>query len=181
MPPSKSTDSDPLTSSNGAQIIISPSKDCTKHLDSKNDQSDRLLPNCTTTNEDSSSDASDDDDGNEYMTKHLRQLPLSGHACVLASSVMMAICATLVKVLDRVDPFLVASVRSGVMACLAGPLALIGYVRGRRRQGEKKKKGIETWQRWLLALRMGVMNIALSIMFYSFRHMPLGKDCKIRL
>ena len=33
---------------------------------------------------------------------------------------------------------------------------------------------MEPWQRWLLLLRMAVMNIALSIMFYSFRHMPLG-------
>ena len=77
----------------------------------------------------------------------------------------------------------VASVRNGVMATLSGPLALAGLInsRKRRRRKDEDVKSMAPWQRWLLLLRVAVMNVALSIMFYSFRHMPLGETVKYRL
>ena len=77
----------------------------------------------------------------------------------------------------------VASVRNGVMATLSGPLALAGLInsRKRRRRKDEDVKSMAPWQRWLLLLRVAVMNVALSIMFYSFRHMPLGETVKNRL
>lgn len=97
------------------------------------------------------------------VVKYLERIPLSGQLLTLVCAFIFTGVAALVKLLDEVDPFLLAGIRNCFVLFLALPFVVFRGI-----------PLIPTRNRTALMIRIVCGTINLSLMYYSFRHLPLG-------